>query len=71
MEVTNKWFFSTGMARVERWVNINSAAMQEHLAICSFNEKNSPRQYELNSHSRNQPLIVELKHKLGSRSNKY
>ena len=71
VEVTNKWFFSTSMARVERWVNINSAAMQEHLAICSFNEKNSPRQYELNSHSRNQPLIVELKHKLGSRSNKY
>ena len=71
VDVSNKWFFSTGMARVERWVNINSAAMQEHLATCRFNEKNSPRQYELNSHSRNQPLIVELKQKLGNRSSKY
>ena len=65
-DVSSKWFFSTGMGRVERWVNINSAAMQKHLETCRFNEKNLPEQYNLDSVRQNDPMMEELRHKLSS-----
>ena len=66
-EVSSKWFFSTSMGKVNRWVNINSAAMQQHLDTCRFNVKNFPLQYDLNHQKQNAPLIKELTRKLHSR----
>ena len=40
-EVTHKWFFSTSMSPVDKWVNINIGRMQQHLQVCMFNERNT------------------------------
>lgn len=41
VEVSRRWFFSTGMGAVTRWVNINIGRMQQHLQECPFNEQNT------------------------------
>ena len=38
-ELTYKWFFSTSMSPVDKWVNINIGRMQQHLQVCRFNER--------------------------------
>ena len=39
--VSHKWFYSTAMTKVTRWVSINISDMQRHLSECRFNERNT------------------------------
>ena len=41
IEVSYKWFFSTSMSPVDKWVNINIGRMQQHLQVCRFNQRNT------------------------------
>ena len=38
--VNYKWFFSSSMTTVRRWININIPEMQHHLQSCKFNDRN-------------------------------
>ena len=67
--VNYKWFFSSSMNSVRRWINVNIPEMQHHLQSCRFNDRNcvsrNPNNEEHKKLQQELKKRVELKQKSG------